>query len=100
MKITDYPQEIRAYTEFACMVCMAERCKGNPQYTGCSCRPHNEYCPWLDEIIYTAMNANEGERQDIFTKWVSLPTVQETFKKQAQFVPKEKTIYTKYRGLK
>jgi hypothetical protein len=100
MKITEYPQEIRAFAEFACMVCMSEKRKGNSRYMGCSCRPHNEYCPWLNEVIYTAMNATEGEKQDIFTEWVQMPMVKETFKKQAHKVPKQMTIYSNYRGLK
>ena len=28
MKISEYPEEIRAFTEFACMVCMTEKRKG------------------------------------------------------------------------
>ena len=100
MKISEYPEEIKAFTEFACMVCMADKKKGNPKYAGCSCRPHNEYCPWLEEMIITAMNANESEKQDIFTKWAEIPIVKETFKKQAENVPKDQTIFTNYRGLK
>lgn len=100
MKISEYPQEIKAFAEFGCMVCIAERRKGNPKYNGCSCRPHDTYCPWMEEVIYTAMNAQENENKDIFTNWANIPIVQETFKQKAESVPKEKNIYTNIRGIK
>lgn len=100
MKISEYPEEIRAFTEFACMVCMTEKRKGDSRYKGCGCRPSNTYCPWMEEVIVIAMKVKDGEKEDIFTKWAEIPIVQETFKKQADKVDTDKPIYTNIRGLK
>ena len=51
MKISETTDNVKAFTEFACMVCMAEKSTGNPKYNGCAMRKMGEYCPWMCEVI-------------------------------------------------
>ena len=96
MKISETMDNIKAFTEFACMVCMAEKRTGNIKYNGCAMRKMGEYCPWMCEVIKKHMEDKDKNKEDIFSNWAKIPVVQELFKPKEEEIPR----YTNLKNLK
>ena len=83
MRISTLNDNIKAYVEYACMVCMADKRMTDARYKGCAMRKIGEVCPWQEEVLHKIMGDDNNHKGDIFSNWAEIPIVKETFKKSA-----------------